>query len=273
MRVLPSVLVAALLTPPPPPPPSGGGGAPSQGDAPPRPAGPAASPSASPEGGSDPLPNDITGPRRPSEDVSASWNFSRGSELQPNFVDEGGGGGIVSINPIGFYGGVTLDGTNAPPFAVALGGDEGSTVLTWTGFERGPDSSRVFFQLSRAVEPEVHDDGLRIDIRLPNTRLNVKNNGRGLDTRFFQTPVLEVQLDAVRKRKGPKVKGKRRPSSADTHITVLLRAAVKPEIRMQPAANGYHMLVLEFPDAALSQGVVVESAQDDTPPPPPAAGQ
>lgn len=165
------------------------------------------------------------------EDVASAWGYSTGKDVEPNYTRPAEKKAKqLQINPIGYYQGVTVEGGNLPPFAPQELGT-GASVLTWTGFESKMTQSRVFFQLSSPVTPEVTDDGLTLTYRLPNTSVNVRNNQRRLDTRYFQTPVTSVNI---------------RRSGADTVITLKLRREVAPSTRVVSAPNGYSMFVIEF---------------------------
>lgn len=167
--------------------------------------------------------------------MTGAWKFSRGhGSAGPNYVRSADDDDdpYFTVNPIGYYQGVSLGGGNLPPFAPREVG--GSTaVLTWTGFERTEAGSRVFFQLSAAVEPEVAITTDKITITLPRTSVQVRNNRRKLITRFFKTPVDEVEIH----RKGKTVQA-----------IVELRWPAEPTWKIEPGSNGYQLLVVEFPD-------------------------
>ncbi|WP_157595543.1 hypothetical protein [Plesiocystis pacifica] len=247
----------ALAGPPPPPPPSsddGSGAAPAPLDgasdtnprsrrtnAPPPPSGGGGSIDSG--GVSDPLNIDQ---RTPDTDLTGTWSFSRTARPRPNYISSAEEDPFFQINPIGYYQGVTVAGGNTPPFAPREVGGE-TAVLTWTGFERGDGSSRVFFQLSTAVTPDVGAEGMTITVTLPSTAITVRNNRRKLITKFFNTPVNDVVL----RRKGK-----------DVVVTMNLRWESEVSWKLEDGANGYQLLVFEFPDYA---------SEDDanTPPPPP----
>ncbi len=173
----------------------------------------------------------FSGKREASAEAQASWGYSSGTAPRANFVRPVRES-VLSINPIGFYQGVSISGENAPP-SVRAGNNSMGSVLTWTGFERAEESSRVFFQLSSSVTPEIETKGLQVTVRLPRTAVNVKNNRRRLDTSFFNTPVTDVQI----RRKG-----------AETIATLTLRREAIPQWSVIPGSNGYQLLVIEFLD-------------------------
>ncbi len=164
-----------------------------------------------------------------SEDVSNAWGYSKKGASEPNYVRTAEQV-YPQLNPIGYYQGVTLAGQNLPPFPTRQMGSA-SAVLTWTGFQGAGRVGRVFLQLSTPVNHEITQDGGRVTLRLPSTAINVRNNARKLDTSFFQSPVLSVDL---------------KRSGRDTVVTILLRDASQPRVSLQAGANGYSMLVLEF---------------------------
>jgi hypothetical protein len=242
---------SAWAGPPPPPPPTndaGGEAAAPRNSAPPPPSS-AERIEAAP---ADPLAIDQ---RTPTTDISSTWSFSRGSgEQAPNYVREVDDDPFFTVNPIGYYQGVSVGGGNLPPYAPKeIGGQ--SAVMTWAGFERGETSSRVFFQLSASVEPEVSVESARVFIKLPRTSVTVRNNQRPLITKYFKTPVNEVKVSK---------------SGKDLVAVLELRWEVTPTWRFETAANGYRVLIFEFLDAPEDVTPSDESTPATTPPPPPA---
>lgn len=212
----------ALADGPPPPPPSSPSTGPSSGGPPPpSPTGPVVGPTRGGEGGS--VSDPVIDQRTPETDVAGSWGYSNTESPRPNYVRPERDS-ILTINPIGSYAGVDLDGRNIPPFAV-VSPEINSAVLTWTGFGMRPGrASRVFFKLSSDVTDYVVDQqGKRIVITLPNTTINVRNNRRRLDTRYFDTPVIEVKV---------------RRDKSSTKISILLREEATPTISIQPIGAG-----------------------------------
>ncbi len=212
----------ALAAAPPPPPPS----SPSTGPSgpPPSPSSPVVGPGAGTRGGEGGAVADpVIDQRTPETDVAGSWGYSNTEAPRPNYVRPERDS-ILTINPIGSYAGVDLDGRNIPPFAV-VSPDINSAVLTWTGFGMRPGrASRVFFKLSNNVSDYVVDQqGKHIVITLPNTSINVRNNRRRLDTRFFDTPVIEVKV---------------RRDKSSTTISILLREEATPTISIDPIGAG-----------------------------------
>lgn len=169
-----------------------------------------------------------TGPAR---DLSKAWSYSTEDAPEPAFVKTERETELT-VNPIGFYQGVSVTGDNLPPHVAKELGVM-PAVLTWSGFERTANSSRVFFQLSAAVAYELTAQGMLVSITLPNTSSSVRNNIRRLDTRYFRTPVTTVTM----KRRG-----------ADMVVSLMLRREAAPEVTMVDGEHGYKVLILEFPD-------------------------
>lgn len=241
---------------PPPPPPQGGADAPSSappssGPPPPSPSTNAPPPPPTAGGGGrieSPTSADPLVYEQGEANLSENWSFSRGASSGPNYVRGDDDDPFFTINPIGYYQGVTVGGGNLPPYAPKEIGGE-SSVLTWTGFERGEDSSRVFFQLSSSVEPEVSVEGLRVFVKFPRTSVTTRNNQRGLITKFFKTPVNEVKISR---------------SGKDMLAVLELRWESTPVWRFETGVNGYRVLVLEFSDTQQ------QAPDPNTPPAPPA---
>ncbi|MEE9382216.1 MAG: AMIN domain-containing protein [Nannocystaceae bacterium] len=168
-----------------------------------------------------------------------AWSYSRGAAPRPRYVDDRART-LLQINPIGFYQGVTPTGDHPPPFPASNFGVMPS-VLTWTGFKRGGgNTSQVFVQLSAAVVYELETSTDKVIVRLPNTTVNVKNNRRRLDTRFFITPVKHVDI---------------RPTGLGTDVVITLRRPALPAVHSETVAGGYTMLVLSFGNEAAESAV------------------
>lgn len=251
---LESQAIAAPTTPPPPrtsstpPPPSAGTPSSAGKTTAPKPTAPTSGkpaggtpflpttpppPSAVPPAGAAEDPNGGTeDPDAPPQDLSSTWGYSRSQPLQPRYVrvDEPG---VAAPNPVGFYSGVSVQGNHVPPFPAKHVGAP-PAVMTWTGFERAPEGSRVFFELSAEAAYEVATDGLTLRVRMRNTKVNVRNNMRYLDLRYFKTPVRTVKVT----RKG-----------RDTVATVVLERDAVPTVQIIDGKAGYKLLVLQFSDA------------------------
>ncbi len=166
-------------------------------------------------------------------EMTKSWHYSSGKPIEPLYVrGRSQRDKATDPNPIGFYSGVRPGNDTPPPIAAKTFGSS-PAVLTWMGFERTATGSRVFFQLNAEVEHRLEQKGLTIMVRLPNTTVNVKNNRRPLDLRFFNTPVRLVTLRHV---------------GSDAVATISLKREAAPSrVSLVPGASGYKLLVLEFP--------------------------
>lgn len=259
---------AAPASPPPPkarsstpPPPSAPTAPTASGNSPFLPTGPATTTAGSRNPGNVPPPPSIprapgtegsepAAPREPDlppQDLSDTWGYSQTrSDISPRYVRTNDPA-YAAPNPVGFYSGVSVQGNHVPPLPAT---NLGSTpaVMTWTGFERVGDGSRVFFQLSSAIDHEVTElsDGMVLRVRMRNTKVNVKNNRRRLDLRYFKTPVSEVKV---------------RHKGRDTIATISLKRAETPQVRIIDGKAGYQMLVVEFGAAP--------AGSDPVAPPPP----
>ena len=168
----------------------------------------------------------------PPVDLSDTWTYNRGGSARPRYIRSGE---LVEIapNPEGYYSGVSIDGNHVPPHpARALGSKP--ALLTWTGFERTSGGSRVFFELSADVDTKLDIKGSTISLRMVNTKLNRRNNGRFLDLRWFRTPVASIKVTR---------KGK------DALATIQLKRAASPTLVVMEGKEGYRLLVLEFAGA------------------------
>jgi hypothetical protein len=239
--------LAAPTTPPPPraasttpPPPSSasktraasGSSAAPKATAPPGPSTTPPPPTAAPTSEAQSDSSDPPEPEAPPQDLSSTWGFSRAQPLQPRYVRTDDPT-YAAPNPAGFYSGVSVQGNHVPPFPAKQTGTP-PAVLTWTGFERAPEGSRVFFELSSEAVHEVTSNGLTLRIRIRNTKVNVRNNTRYLDLRYFETPVRTVKVT----RKG-----------RDTVATVVLKREALHTIEMIDGKAGYKLLVVQFGDA------------------------
>lgn len=223
------------------PPPPSGSKRPSSPPAPPttvRARTPPASPSqttppAATGGGGD---ADDKPPAEP-QDLSGTWGYSRRSPRTPKYVRTDNPTVYAAPNPIGFYSGVSVAGNHVPPRPPTKF-DSRPTMMTWAGFERAHEGSRVFFQLNGEAQYSVEHDGLTVKIRLRNTKVNVRNNMRALDLRYFKTPVRSVKV----RRRG-----------RDTTARIVLKHEAEPQIQLVDGKEGYKLLVIQFSDAVAPQ--------------------
>lgn len=248
MRITATTLSLALLCasasasagPPPPPPPGGTAPTPTKTapGTPAPPSGATGGPTA-PRGTVPPPPPRNDGTTTPAVevepepvdpvDLSGTWGYSRGGALQPRLVrteDDVD----VATNPEGYYSGVSIEGNHIPPFPASKMGSKPAS-MTWTGFERVGDTSRVFLEVSADVATKLDVKGGVVTVRLSNTRINVRNNARYLDLRYFRTPVRSVKVSR---------RGK------DAVATIVLKRAAEPTISWIAGKAGYRLLVIDF---------------------------
>jgi len=76
----------------------------------------------------------------------------------------------------------------------------GPGYLTWVGFEKTESGPRVFVRLSSPPGANVGQTrvGDELVVTLPGYKLDVKNDSRPLDTRYFGTEVVRVEARAVK---------------------------------------------------------------------------
>ena len=212
---------------------------PGPGTTPPAPKTPAPPSSPPPPGGNAPAapPAEPEPPAKP-VDLSETWGYSKSRPITPRYTRTEEDPGFTPANPGGFYSGVSTRGNQVPPIPPA---DFKSrpALMTWAGFERAPEGSRVYFQLNGPVQHEMHQDGLVLKVRMRNTKVNVKNNARRLDTRYFETPVREVRVRRVGK---------------DTEATIELKRAASPTVQLVDGKGGYKLLTVQFDDARPGAG-------------------
>lgn len=194
--------------------------------------------------------------RTPTTNLENAWSYSRSEAPRPAYVNDSTRA-LLQINPIGYYQGVTPGGDNPPPFAAESFGVT-PAILTWTGFQRvSGGGSEVFVQLSTNVQYELATTPDRVVVKLAHTTVNVKNNQRRLDTRFFITPVEFVDV---------------RPTSVGTDLVIELRRPAQPTITQTPAPGGYTMFVIGFGNdaaAAPTSGTTPPETQSIPAPPSP----
>ncbi|NJK88233.1 MAG: hypothetical protein HC923_01790, partial [Myxococcales bacterium] len=71
--------------------------------------------------------------------------------------------------------------------------DPGRRTMTYIGFRQTEEVSRVFVRLDGRARFRQYQEGSLFVLELTDTRVNVKNNERPLDTTYFDSPVLNVR--------------------------------------------------------------------------------
>ncbi len=131
----------------------------------------------------------------------------------------------------GGYAGV-CPGTANPP-AVDVPAGQAPARITWPGFQMLPDQgSRIFLQATIPFQYSTETRGKTLVISMGDVRPAGENNGRPLETRFFNTPVLRAAIKRVKK---------------ETQLVIELRAEVAPRVHTATGPNGYFFLYLDFP--------------------------
>lgn len=134
------------------------------------------------------------------------------------------------------YKGVAPGAQALPPRAPKLPVKRGPQRMTWSGFQVKDGVPTVFIELTSAPEYRVEDAPGQVVVTLKNTVVPLRNNRRALDVGAFDTAVKEVSAQAEGKdlRVTIKTKGDERPSHHE---------------RVEDAAGGFRMLVIELPKA------------------------
>lgn len=144
------------------------------------------------------------------------------------------GGGAVAQSTqanVDAYPGV-IPGTDHEPAIKAPPGAK-PTRITWPGFQVLPGGgARVFVQATGVLPTEFSSNGNTIRIPLGKARLAHSNNGRPLDTHFFNTAVARVYVKISRKQQA-------------TLVIELTRQST-PVLSLHKDANGYQLLHVDF---------------------------
>ena len=140
------------------------------------------------------------------------------------------------------YRGVVPGGTKAPPHAPKK---KNPVRVTWTGFQMREDGgSRVFVQLTADAPFQVTEVGSALHVTIKGARLNLRNNGRPLDTHFFATPVKSIHATE----KGGEV------------VLVIECKGHANHSEKTESQGGYQFLMIDFPP----EGASGESASTST---------
>jgi hypothetical protein len=107
------------------------------------------------------------------------------------------GGAALAQN----YGGVV---PGSPTHEKHKAARKGPNLVTWVGFTKEGDAARVFLRVSSAVQPEQAVAGDQLTVTLPGFKIDTKNNGRPLNTKYFGTDV--VRVHAVETKTGVEVR-------------------------------------------------------------------
>jgi hypothetical protein len=103
------------------------------------------------------------------------------------------------------------------------------------GFRQLPGGrSVVFLRISKEAKVTEHIAAGKITYAIHDTRVQYYNNKYALETYYYNTPVLRVRLQSLRK-------------DPDLLLNIELRNDVKPEHRLKKLADGSMVLEVEFP--------------------------
>lgn len=179
----------------------------------------------------------------------------------------------VAPRPLGVYNGVEPGEAQPPPaFGRVVRRQRAARrqglILTWPGFAPlGDGSSRFFIQTTEPMAPELFVEEGRVVVLFRNTTIHLRNSGRWLETRFFNTPVLRARLERRRR---------------DMALVLVMRAgaATTPRVASEAAPGGnFHYTYIDFAPGNYAP-VVAESpprastvpnpTRDGQPPPAPA---
>jgi len=145
-------------------------------------------------------------------------------------------------------------GSTTAPLAKPGAAEGGGTTITFSGFQVFEDGrSRLTVHMTGSAAVEASYAGKKAEYLLRGVRIPVRNNKNALLTRHFASVVTSVRFVADSPPKG-RARGKK-TGSPDTRLIVEMREAVRPTHRMDKAADGSTLLVVDFP-------------RPSTPPPP-----
>jgi hypothetical protein len=142
----------------------------------------------------------------------------------------------LKLNPEGVYGGVAPGSQNLPPRAPKLPLKKGPHRLTWSGFQVKDGVPTVFLEVTGLPDYHVEQQRGALVVTLRNTVIPVKNNRRPLRVEAFNTAVQTIEAA-----------GRGRDTRVTIHYKDAVSHAVSHTERVEPAAGGFQMLVIELP--------------------------
>jgi hypothetical protein len=137
-------------------------------------------------------------------------------------------------NAEGKYKGVAPGAPALPPHPPHLPVKKGPQRMTWPGFQVKDGVPTVFLEVTALPEYHVEEAPGAVTVTLKNTTVPLRNNRRPLDVSGFKTAVQSVEAQA---------------KGHDVRVTIKTKGAEKPQHkeRVEDAAGGFHMLVIELP--------------------------
>ena len=136
------------------------------------------------------------------------------------------------------YKGVAPGAQALPPHPPRLPVKGGPQRLTWSGFQVKDGVPTVFVELTAPPDYQIASEKGALVVTLRNTVVPLKNNRRPLRVGAFDTAVTDVETEQ---------KGR------DTRVTIHTKASAAATVhreRVEAAAGGFQMLVIELPPAA-----------------------
>lgn len=173
---------------------------------------------------------------------------------------------MLQPRPLGVYNGVEPGEAQPPPAYRRVVRRQQrrrrrGLILTWPGFAPlGDGSSRFFVQTTQPLQPEVRQEEGRVVILFRNTTIHLRNSGRWLETRFFNTPVLRARLERRRR---------------DMALVLVMRPDTRatPRITSEAAPGGnFHYTYIDFPPGDYAPVVAREPGRASTVPNPTQGG-
>jgi hypothetical protein len=113
-------------------------------------------------------------------------------------------------------------------------------TVQWVGFQdMGGGSARVFVQLSKDAEYQQGVAGDTLVVFLPGAALGNRNNGRFIDTTFFDTRIAKIEAKKVKRAKG-------HPAGVQVIIHFKKGGPSQADAKAQTGQDGQHFLYLDF---------------------------
>lgn len=136
----------------------------------------------------------------------------------------------------GKYKGVAPGATALPPRAPRMPVKRGPQRMTWSGFQVRNGVPTVFVETTSLPEYRVEDAPGSVTVTLKHTVVPLRNNRRPLDVSKFDTDIKEVATQ---------------PKGHDVKVTITTKGNERPQHheRVEEAAGGFRMLVIELPPA------------------------
>jgi hypothetical protein len=132
---------------------------------------------------------------------------------------------------------VAPGGSALPPHPPHLPLKKGPQRMIWSGFQVREGVPTVFLELTAAPDYRIAEDKGQLTVTLKNTIVPLKNNRRPLKVGYFNTQVKDVDQS---------------PRGRDLQVVIHTKDDGRPvhKERIEPAAGGYQLLVIELPTTA-----------------------